>query len=127
MKRLRKKIKKYRQGLDGEKIVGQYLDKLQKTGCDVFHDIVFDGFNIDHVVVSNFGIFCIETKTYSKPIKGESKLFYDGVSVEVNGYKASAPVIQVKAASKTLQELLEQSTGKLFMVKHVLLFPGWFV
>ena len=122
-----KKIKKYRQGLDGERAVGQYLDGLKKYGFDIYHDIVFDGFNIDHVAISTNGIFSIETKTYSKPIKGEAKLKYDGVTVEVNGYKAKSPIIQAKAASKTLQELLEQSCGKKFSVRSVLLFPGWFV
>lgn len=100
---------------------------MRKDGFDIFHDIIFDGFNIDHVVISKYGIFCIETKTYSKPEKGEAKINYDGNTVVVNGYSANAPVIQVKAASKTLQELLEQSTGKKFTVKPVLLFPGWFV
>lgn len=125
--KIRKVVKKYRQGLDGERAVGQYLDKLRKVGFDIYHDIVFDGFNIDHIAISTNGIFCIETKTYSKPIKGEAKLQYDGVSVEVNGYKANSPIIQAKAASKTLQELLEQSCGKKFNVRPVLLFPGWFI
>ena len=78
---------------------------MRKDGFDIFHDIIFDGFNIDHVVISKYGIFCIETKTYSKPEKGEAKINYDGNTVVVNGYSANAPVIQVKAASKTLQEL----------------------
>lgn len=125
--RIRKTIKKYRQGLDGERAVGQYLDGLRKDGFNTFHDIIFDGFNIDHVVISKNGIFCIETKTYSKPIKGESKLYYDGTVIEVNGYKANSPIIQAKAASKTLQELLEQSCGKKFTVRPVMLFPGWFI
>lgn len=123
----RKIVKKYRQGLVGERVVGQYLDNLRKHGFDVFHDIVFEGFNIDHVVISKNGIFCIETKTYSKPEKGEAKIDYDGNTVLVNNYSASAPIIQAKAAAKSLQELLEQSTGKKFNIRPVLLFPGWFI
>lgn len=125
--KLRKVIKTYRQGLDGERAVGQYLEKLRKVGFDIYHDIVFDGFNIDHVAISTNGIFCIETKTYSKPEKGEAKIDYDGNTVVVNGYKKGSPIIQAKAASKTLQELLEQSCGKKFNVRPVLLFPGWFI
>ena len=34
-------------GRDGEKVVGQYLERLRETGYQVFHDVVGTGFNVD--------------------------------------------------------------------------------
>ena len=68
------KLKALKQGRDGEKSVGQYLEKLRKHGAQVFHDIPSKGFNLDHVVIMQSGVYVIETKTYSKPDKGEAKI-----------------------------------------------------
>ena len=68
------KVRNLRQGRDGERAVGQYLDELRQNGHRVFHDILADQFNVDHVVISTKGIFAIETKTYSKPQRGEARI-----------------------------------------------------
>jgi hypothetical protein len=60
---LRKRIKELRLGRDGEKIVAEQLECLRESGAQVFHDVPGDGFNLDHVVISNHGIYAIETKT----------------------------------------------------------------
>ena len=122
------KLKPLRQGRDGEKAVGQYLEKLRTHGAQVFHDIPSKGFNLDHVVIMNTGIYVIETKTYSKPDKGEAKIVFDGETVKLNGNKANnKPINQVKAAANWLGEILEESTGKKFSVKPVVVFPGWYI
>ena len=115
-------------GRDGERVVGQFLEDLRQSGCRVFHDIVGDGFNLDHVVISEKGIFVIETKTYSKPRKGECKIIYDGKHLRFQGeHPTDKPLIQVIAAAKWLQGVLKESTGKDFTVKPVVVFPGWYV
>jgi len=57
------RIKNIKQGRDGEKAVGQYLENLRQEGAKVFHDIRGDNFNVDHVVIGPTGLFVIETKT----------------------------------------------------------------
>ncbi len=47
-----KKVKNIQQGRDGERAVGQYLESMRESGCQVYHDIVGKGFNVDHVVIS---------------------------------------------------------------------------
>jgi len=37
------------------------------------------------------------------------------------------PVLQVAAAARWLEGLIEQSTGKQFKVRGVVVFPGWYV
>jgi Nuclease-related domain len=126
--KFRTKVKNMRLGLDGEKAVGQELEKLRTQGCMVYHDIVGDNFNIDHVVVSDKGIFLIETKTYSKPNLVNPKVRYEKGSLTIDGLGDMSKIItQVKASSTWLKRTLEESTGKTFLIKPVILFPGWYV
>jgi len=125
---LKKKLKYLRQGRDGEKVVGQYLELLRESGAKIFHDIPGDGFNLDHVVISNSGIYVIETKTYSKPENGSARMIFDGSSISFGGVMNNdKPIIQVKAASHWLSELLKNSTGSSHPIKPVVVFPGWFI
>lgn len=75
--RIRQTIKRLRMARDGEKAVGQYLSDLREQGCRVYHDVIGQGFNIDHVIICDRGIFTIETKTYSKPASGRSTIQFD--------------------------------------------------
>ncbi|MEL7329051.1 MAG: nuclease-related domain-containing protein, partial [Cyanobacteria bacterium J06559_1] len=92
---LRRKIKTLKMARDGEKAVGQYLERLRADGYQVFHDVVGKNFNIDHVIIGENGIFTIETKTYRKPTKGRANIHFDGESITANGYKLDRnPVVQ---------------------------------
>ncbi|MEQ1558853.1 MAG: nuclease-related domain-containing protein [Methyloglobulus sp.] len=123
-----KKAKYLKQGRDGEKAVGQYLENLRENGAKVFHDIPGDNFNLDHVVICQSGLYVIETKTYSKPDKGEAKIIFNGDAIFLNGkIKVDKPIIQVRAASKWLNDLILELTGLKLTVKPVIVFPGWFI
>ncbi len=126
--KFRKKIKLLKQGRDGEKVVGQYLELFREQGMKVFHDIVGDNFNIDHLLVSKKGIYLIETKTYSKPQKGKTEIVFDGQSISINGkiYNDNI-IIQVTAGASWLSDLIEELTAREFQVHPVVLFPGWYV
>tara|TARA_Y100001973_G_C5168460_1_gene317584 strand:- start:411 stop:1184 length:774 start_codon:yes stop_codon:yes gene_type:complete len=117
-----------KQGLKGERAVGQYLERLRVQGAQVFHDIQGPNFNLDHVVIHESGIYVIETKTMSKRAKIKPELYYDGAQITISGKPLERdPVSQVKAASYWLQELLKESTGRDFPVRGVVLFPGWYI
>lgn len=123
-----KTAKALKQGRDGEKAVGQYLENLRESSAKVFHDIPADGFNLDHVVICKSGLYVIETKTYSKPDKGEAKIIFNGDAIFLNGkIKTDKPIIQVRAASKWLNDLILQVTGLKLTAKPVIVFPGWFI
>jgi hypothetical protein len=115
-------------GRDGEKAVGQYLEQVREADARVFHDLVGDGFNLDHVLVSTKGVFAIETKTWSKPIRGEANITYDGEHLFANGQKRDRdPVKQALAQARWLSDLIRESTGKAFPIRPVVVFPGWYV
>lgn len=125
--KLKKEVKSYRQGRDGEREVGMNLELLREQGLKVYHDILGNNFNLDHVLVGEQGIFVIETKTYSKPIGGTCKIIYDGEKLYYNRtYHSSKPIVQAKAGAQWLKNHLKDSTGKNFNVHPIVVFPGWF-
>lgn len=125
---IKKDVNRLKMARDGERIVGETLDELKRKGVRVLHDIVGDGFNVDHVVIAKQGVFVIDTKTYSKPARGQATIKVDGDRVLVNGVEIERnPITQAKALSKWIRDLLVESTGKKFPVRPVILFPGWFV
>jgi hypothetical protein len=123
-----KELKQLKLGRDGERTVAEQLDALKGQGAIIFHDLIGDGFNLDHVVLSSRGVFVVETKTRSKPIKGSPSVTFDGTTLLVNGLVPERnPVTQAQGNAKWLNEMLRTSTGKEFPVRPVVLFPGWFV
>lgn len=69
-------------GRNGEKFVSKKLNELDPGHYKVLNDLLFPSSGrtnttqIDHVVVSNFGIFCIETKDYGHWIFGDANQDY---------------------------------------------------
>lgn len=124
----RRQLRQLRLARDGERAVGQYLETLRTNGYRVLHDLIGEGFNVDHALIGPAGIFTVETKTYHKPAKGKPEIVYDGERVTVAGHVPDRdPIAQGKAQARWLHELLHDSTGRRFAVRAVVLYPGWFV
>ena len=62
------------------------------------------------------------------PAKGVAKITFDGEQILVDGLKPDRnPVDQALNTRKWLIKLLEERTTRLFPVRAVVVFPGWFV
>lgn len=123
----RRIIAHLKQGRDGERAVGQFLEDLRRKGFYVFHDLIGRDFNLDHVLVGPKGVFTIETKTISKPKRGRAVVEYDGEKLTLNGCLPDRnPVIQAKAQANWLKELLAEGNVNV-QIKPVVVYPGWFV
>lgn len=123
-----KRARRLKMARDGEKAVGQELSKLQANGYRIFHDILGDGFNVDHIVISDRGIFTVETKTYSKPVKGRAEIHFDGEQLLIDGRPPYRDMVaQAKAQADWSRQILKESTGKDYPIRAAIVFPGWFV
>lgn len=128
IKRIQPTLAAYKLAEEGEKAVGQYLEKLRAEGYEVFHDVPGGGFNIDHVLIGPTGVYTVETKTWSKPRSGEARIAFDGETLIAAGMKPDRdPVAQSRAQVSWIATLLKESTGRQYTVRGVVLFPGWFV
>lgn len=130
----KKHLKNLYQGLDGELYVGQYLtDCLLRKGYNILHDIPVElanktKFNIDHVIISPNGVYTIETKTISKPVKGKAEIFYDGKNITINGQMPTdEPVREAKGEALWLEDFILKSTGKKIDVRPVIIYPNWYI
>lgn len=115
-------------GMHGEQVVGQYLDGLRGKGYRVFHDLLDSDGQIDHIVVCDRGVFTVETKTASKPVRGEARIVWDGKGVSINdGAVYKAPIRQAKAQREHVRRILREITGFDYKVQPAVVYPGWFV
>ncbi len=123
----------YRLGFDGERVVGEELNQLMLDGYRVFHDMPFDGFNIDHVVVGPSGVYAVETKTKRKQTdprgkKMEWRVAYDGTALR---FPLSGPdnrwLDQAARNARSLADWLGKAVGEKIPVSPILILPGWLV
>jgi hypothetical protein len=121
----------YQLGFDGERFVGEELNRLVASGFEVYHDLPFDGFNMDHVLVGRQGVFLVETKTRRKPVKvSGAKEFH----VEFDGRRIRWPmgaddygVQQALNNARTLGQWLSGAVGEPVSATPILTLPGWMV
>jgi len=126
--RTRPAIRRVKQVRDGERAVGQYLERLRSDGYEVFHDVIGEGFNLDQVLIGPAGVFTIETECYSKPASGPAEITFDGEQVSIGGWHPTRnPVIQARAQAGWLRALLTETTGRDFPILPVIVYPGWFI
>jgi len=112
-KNQKKKIEPIRIGELGEYKINIQLDQLPKD-CKYLSDIMIEnsksktGYSqIDHIVISPYGIFVIETKNYNGAIKGSR----NDRNWTVNGrFKMYNPIKQNYGHIKALESLLNYST-----------------
>ena len=101
-----------RLGMEGEEEVDRELNLLNKEDYIVLKDLtlLYDNstHQIDHVVVSNYGIFVIETKNYSGFIKGSDKYYKWVQFIGKKKYMFLNPVFQNKGHISALQDLLPE-------------------
>lgn len=115
-------------GFSGERAVGHHLNRLAADGYRVYHDLQFDGFNIDHVLVGPSGVYAVETKTFKKG-RGKSShiVDYDGQKLICPEWQTTKPVEQALRNAKYLSTWLGQSVGEPVWVVPILTLPGWWV
>lgn len=120
--------RRLRLGLDAELAVAQELNRLMREGYWVFHDLTFEGCDIDHVVVGRNGVFAVETKSRMRPMhKGrlQDKVECQGIRLCFPGWSEHAPLEQSQRQANVLRDWLTSAAGEPVPVKGVLALPGW--
>lgn len=104
-------------GKAGEHYVKQELKKLPKNKYLILNDIMIKDNNsthqIDHIVVSEYGIFVIETKQWNGYITGNE---YDKKWRQNNKYYINNPIHQNYGHVKALENLLHLDNNKFIPI-----------
>ena len=105
-------------GALGEKRVSHILAKLPKERYEVFNDVMLKTEHgttqIDHIVVSRYGVFVIETKTMTGWIYGSENDKYWTQNIYGNKYQLYNPVFQNYGHVRALRKILDDD-GKIFI------------
>lgn len=104
----------------GEWAVDQKLknlpDNLYKVIDDVMLEINGQTHQIDHIVVSKYGIFVIETKCYNGMITGKENDYYWYQYLGKNKYKLKNPIHQNYGHIKSISEVLNINENNLISI-----------
>ena len=121
----------YRLGFHGERYVAEELNQLMSDGFRVFHDVPFDKYNMDHVLVGPNGVFVVETKTKRKQTehgKDKHMVLFDGARLNFpDGRWDTKALDQARLNKKSLSQWLSSSTADRITAHAILAIPGWFV
>ena len=122
---LKTQIPEYK-GKVGEAVVAKYLKKLPDDEYFVYNDIYLKTGNgsiqIDHLVLSIYGIFVIETKNYSGWIFGSDNQNYWTQIIYNNKTKFKNPIKQNRAHINSLKYIL--SEYKFLKYFPIIVFTG---
>ncbi|WP_238157670.1 nuclease-related domain-containing protein [Aeromonas salmonicida] len=128
-----KRLRHLKLGDSCELAVGQELDQIVRPPQHpyrVYHDISFDNFNIDHLIICPNGVFVIETKGRSKPINDGAKQFkvrVENDALYFPNHMETEPLEQVRRNVTSVRNWLNSATGNDVPVGGILVLPGWFV
>lgn len=115
-------------GVFGENFVSRQLKKLGSDYVVLNNLLLLSTGNtkntqIDHVVVSNYGVFCIETKNYEGWIFGNARQEYWTKVMYKKKYRFYNPLRQNYAHCKAIEALLEKSYPTI-KAKGFVAFPS---
>jgi Nuclease-related domain len=121
-RRLFPQFRNLNRGERGELRVAEILDDLRGIGYRAFHDLVGNGYNIDHVVVGPAGVFAIETKFRSG--YGEIE-FRNGEGLFVGGYPEEKDCLkQARGNAFEVNRIIKDTCGIYQPVKPLVVFVG---
>lgn len=121
----------HRIGWEGERFVGEELNSLMAEGFLIFHDLAFDGYNIDHAIVGRQGLFAVETKTRRKPIdpSGEKRfvVYFNGENLDWGTGPETDDLNQAASNARDLSKWVSGAVGRSVFATAILTLPGWWV
>jgi hypothetical protein len=114
--------RRFNRGERGERHVADVLEELRADGYKPIHDIVGDGFNVDHVLVGPAGVFAIETKFRA----GHGEItFQNGETLVVGGFPEEKDCLkQARGSAKAISQLIAVNCGRVEWVKPIVVFVG---
>lgn len=119
--RLRPRLRHLRRGEMGERRVGEILDRMRAHHFIPVHDLVGEGFNIDHVLVGPSGIYLIETKTR----RGFGVIDYRNErDLIVGKINENCSLAQARRLARLLHDQLRDHLHAGYWVKPLLVFVG---
>jgi Nuclease-related domain len=102
--------------------IADALEELRSDGYKPVHDIVGNGFNIDHVIVGPGGVFAIETKYRS----GKGQITFRNTEGVLVGDRLEEKdcLKQARANAAAVSDLIRETCGRREWVTPIVVFVG---
>ncbi|GHB06319.1 nuclease-related domain-containing protein [Modicisalibacter luteus] len=127
-------IQRIKLGLACELAVGQELARLIRPEAHpyfVFHDIPSDTFTIDHVALTPYGVFVIETRARTQPLSPDGEpqrtVAIESERLRFPGWSERQPLRKTRQAVRWMRQWLAREHGLDVPVRGVLVLPGWHI
>ena len=126
------RIRRLKLGLACELAVGQELERLIRPEVHpyfVFHDVPTDTFTIDHVALTPYGVFVIETRARTHPLgidgKPQHTVTAESERLRFPGWSERQPLRKTRQAVRWVRHWLARECSVDVPVRGVLVLPGW--
>ena len=108
---------------DANIAIGHQLQQLSAGATRVYHDVETSAGVVDHVIVSQNGVYAINVVARRSHKRASARLVEN--SLEFSNGKADFSVVDIVAKSKRLQKEFRQLLGHKVRVRSVIALPGW--
>lgn len=123
--------RKFALALNVEQATAEELNQLMLDGCRVFHDVPIRYGNVDHVIVSESGVYAINSKSFGKLRQRSSNtevtVDYQRRHLQFPDRVCPIPVEDLRLEARCLSEHLSSAIGRAVDVEPMLALPGWCV
>jgi hypothetical protein len=122
------RLKALKLGREGERAVAEYMASHLDPSARVFHDVPIAHGNVDHAIICTRGIYAVETKTRTKPVRRGATVSVTADHLKVDGFKPDRdPLSQARTSASDLQQIIKTFTKRPVTVQPIVVFPGWSV
>jgi hypothetical protein len=113
-------------GRNGERAVAEYLNIRLDTDSRVLHGVRIEGGEADHVLICTRGVFVIETKARTLPVRGKPVVHVSDAGLRVRGFEQDRdPITQVERYMEGLDRLMPELAAHKIRTCGIVLFPSW--
>ncbi|MCH9693938.1 MAG: NERD domain-containing protein [Gammaproteobacteria bacterium] len=108
---------------DANIAVGHQLQQLSAGATRVYHDVETSAGVVDHVIVSQNGVYAINVVARRSHKRASARLIEN--TLQFSNGKAAVSIVDIAAKSKRLQKEFRQLLGHKVRVRSVIALPGW--
>ncbi len=105
--------------------ISEKLDRLKSENCHIYHNLIINGFHVNHLIISTRGIFTVTMKIYNK-IHCHKFVFRQGI-LFFNGHIYDSLLRQMDGHAQCVHEYIKTITGQHYNVHKTAIVVGCYV
>jgi hypothetical protein len=108
---------------DANVAIGHQLQQLSAEGTRIFHDVATATGIVDHVIVSQKGLYAVNVVARRSRKRTHARLHEN--TIEYANGKPFVSIVDIVAKTSRLQKELRELLGHKVRVRSVIAVPGW--